>query len=356
MTIQSIASVQPRMAPAIAASAGTNTAFQSGTVAVADRRHRGRDAGAQAVAPSRDRALSPARLMTILLAVLALGAAVALTVYGFDYYRLGLIGRALSTKHSLLRSSGPVGMGMALAGMLLFLCLFAYPVRKRWPWLARRGNTRNWLTAHVLFGFAAPVFVAFHAAFQFRGIAGMAFWIMFAVAVSGVAGRYLYAQIPRTLSAAELSLQEARELQEQLTAQLAGQTLLTQAELEPLFHMPSPEQIARTWLPIALCSMIAVDMARPLHLARLRQRLLNFRNNVATVGGLLPSHNAQLEAVVNLARRQASLSKRILFLSRSQQMFHLWHVIHRPFSYSLVVLACLHIVVVALFGVVMRFF
>jgi hypothetical protein len=43
------------------------------------------------------------------------------------------------------------------------------------------------------------------------------------------------------------------------------------------------------------------------------------------------------------ARKQASLSKRILFLSRTKQVFNLWHVIHRPFSYSFAILAILHI-------------
>ena len=33
----------------------------------------------------------------------------------------------------------------------------------------------------------------------------------------------------------------------------------------------------------------------------------------------------------------------ISFLSKTQQLFHLWHVVHRPFSYSLAVLAIVHI-------------
>jgi len=44
------------------------------------------------------------------------------------------------------------------------------------------------------------------------------------------------------------------------------------------------------------------------------------------------------------------LAKQVLFLSRTQQVFHLWHVVHRPFSYSFVVLALIHIVVVMWLG------
>jgi hypothetical protein len=66
---------------------------------------------------------------------------------------------------------------------------------------------------------------------------------------------------------------------------------------------------------------------------------------------MLPSGNPEVERVIGAARRQAGLSKRILFLSRTHKVFHLWHVVHRPFSYSFAVLAVIHITVVMLFGV-----
>ncbi|MCP6726220.1 hypothetical protein NL526_29605, partial [Klebsiella pneumoniae] len=75
-------------------------------------------------------------------------------------------------------------------------------------WLNRLGSARHWLDFHVILGLTAPVIIAFHASFKFHGIAGVAFWIMLSVAVSGVVGRYVYAQIPRSLSSAELSLKE----------------------------------------------------------------------------------------------------------------------------------------------------
>jgi hypothetical protein len=40
----------------------------------------------------------------------------------------------------------------------------------------------------------------------------------------------------------------------------------------------------------------------------------------------------------------------VLFLSKIRQLFHLWHVVHRPFSYALVVLAVLHVFVVIFLG------
>ena len=57
-----------------------------------------------------------------------------------------------------------------------------------------------------------------------------------------------------------------------------------------------------------------------------------------------------LERSIATAREEVSLSKRILFLSRSQQVFHLWHVVHKPFSYSFALLALIHIGVVMMMG------
>ena len=101
----------------------------------------------------------------------------------------------------------------------------------------------------------------------------------------------------------------------------------------------------------AFSSMLALDFRRALGIARLRRKACSRIGKLLTLGGHLETRNVELERVIKTAQEQAALSKRILFLSRSQQVFHLWHVVHKPFSYSFLVLACLHIVVVILFGV-----
>ena len=132
---------------------------------------------------------------------------------------------------------GPAGRLGCISASSVSHCssgIFLYPIRKHWAWLAQFGNTRHWLDIHVLLGLTAPFIIAFHSTLKFRGIAGMAFWIMFAVSVSGVVGRYLYAQIPRKVTTAELSMKELQELQESLSQQLAAQKLLPEADLRAL--------------------------------------------------------------------------------------------------------------------------
>jgi hypothetical protein len=68
------------------------------------------------------------------------------------------------------------------------------------------------------------------------------------------------------------------------------------------------------------------------------------------VGGLLDSHHGDFEAVIHGIRRQSWLRAKTAFLERSLQMFHLWHVVHRPFSLSFIALVIVHITVVQLVG------
>lgn len=271
-------------------------------------------------------------------------------VYGFDYYTTSWKNRPFSPKHFILRPSGTIGVDMGMLGVLMFLIIFLYPLRKRWGWLGKQGNSRHWLDFHVILGTAAPLVIALHSSFKFGGIAGMAFWIMTAVTMSGFIGRYLYSQIPRSLNAAELTVKEIQEAEVQLRWNAEEKHDKIGTSLIDLFALPTSEQVARTPMFAALCWMIYLDLKRPFQISWLRLRAAGFFAWVASVFGILRTSKSELEFAIQTARRQASLSKRILFLSRTKQVFNLWHVVHRPFSYSFAILAILHIVVVLVMG------
>jgi hypothetical protein len=283
------------------------------------------------------------RLRLYALYVVAAATNLAIFFYGFDYYKLSSIDRPFSPKHHLLRPSGPIGLYLGFAGVALFVGIFLYPLRKHWAWLGQIGSTRHWLDIHVLMGLTAPFIVAFHSTLKFKGIAGMAFWIMFAVSTSGVVGRYLYAQIPRKVTTAELSMKELQELQESLSQQLAAQKLLPEDDLRVLLRMPDANRVRRLPIVVALVYMMILDVIRVFRVARLRRHALTFGASFRTLAGFLPTGHRELEKAIHAAAEEAALSKRLLFLSRSQKVFHLWHVVHKPFSYAFAVLALLHI-------------
>jgi hypothetical protein len=262
----------------------------------------------------RDDAEKGHRTRLFLAWMLALAVVLVIAGYGYDYYTLGATERPFSPKHEMLRPSGTIGIRIGMLGVLMFFLIYLYPLRKKWGWLGRQGNSRHWLDFHIVLGTTAPIIIAFHSSFKFGNIAGMAFWSMLMVTVSGFVGRYLYAQIPRNLNAAELSIKEMRERE------------------------------------AALISMVLIDFRRPFRTSWVRLQQAGFGAWLFSLFGFLPTRNHGLERALRIAKTEAKLSKSIAFLSRTQRIFQLWHVIHRPFSYAFAILAIIHITLALYMG------
>ena len=295
-----------------------------------------------AAIPQR-RAITVHRFLVLLAAFASASLIVSIAIYGGAYYRAPLEDRALSPLHSQLRSSGTIGLRLGILSLVMFCILFLYPLRKRWRWLSTIGSTRRWLNFHVLFGISTPAVVTFHTAFRWHGIAGCAYWTMIAVALSGFVGRYVYAKIPRSVNAVELSIQELEAQTEALARRLNEQWLFRDEVLAPLFELPTPQQIRSMNFIHVLWTMVRLDIARQIHISRLRLCLLSGARCITTLGGLFASNDAGLEAVIANVRRQSRLRAGMAFLDRTGRVFHLWHAVHRPFSISFVVLILIHI-------------
>lgn len=92
-------------------------------------------------------------------------------------------------------ASGFIGHGLGIVGFLSMLGgTFGYAWRKR---RSGPGALQHWMRAHVVTGLVGPYVVLLHTAFDFRGIAGVTFVLMLVVAASGIAGRYIYTNVPK---------------------------------------------------------------------------------------------------------------------------------------------------------------
>lgn len=290
------------------------------------------------------------RICLFLAWMLALAFVLVIAGYGFNYYTLSPEQRPFSPKHEILRPSGSIGIKLGMLGVLMFFLIYLYPLRKRWGWLGRQGNSRHWLDFHVVLGTCAPIIIAFHSTFKFGNIAGMAFYSMLAVTLSGFVGRYLYSQIPRGLSAAELSKKELEDKEEVLRKDLEEQRKNFGFSVDALYHLPTAQAVAKTSMIEALFFMFIIDFKRPFQASFVRLQTAGFGPWLFSLCGLLPTRDRQLERAIVVAQTHSKLSKRILFLSRTQQVFGLWHVVHRPFSYAFAILAILHIAIALFMG------
>lgn len=268
--------------------------------------------------------------------LLALGGLAWLTVRGWSYYTTPLIERPRHPDYWTLKPGGTWGRWYGIVGAALMVVMLSYSLRKRFRFLRRLGSLPGWLGFHILCGIVGPLLIVLHTSFKFGGIVAISFWAMVAVALSGVLGRYLYRQIPRARSGDELSLEQAREEEEELGRRLAsmGVPPVVLEELEALGRSgPSPDT-----------SLIVLLLRLPFDGLALAWRLRSFRWKLRT-----SSHPLRKEAL-RLAKRKARLARRILLWRRLQALFHYWHVIHKPFAVIMYLFMAVHIAVVTVAG------
>ncbi len=275
--------------------------------------------------------------------VLVLAFAVIGVIYAVVYFRAGGSGyygvplgvRGYAPAHKLLRPAGRYGIFFGIAGLGLIFVTLLYVARKKVKWLARIGSLKIWLEVHIFCGIVGPALITLHTSFKFNGIISVAYWSMVVVVLSGFVGRYLYVRIPKTIRGAELSAGDLEARAAEIRAQLAAEGL-PPAQLAEVEALDAPP---RQGLATFIGSFFFGELR-----AGLRFRRLGRRMRAAGV-----PHELVKQTVV-LAAERGALMRRMAFLGRTKKLFELWHVLHKPLVYVMLVIAALHVFVAVYFG------
>jgi hypothetical protein len=174
-----------------------------------------------------------------------------LSYYGKPYYSVSMEDRFYHPGHESLKSSGYIGHGLGIAGSLcIIIGVGTYMARKRYHSLSRIGVLKYWLEFHIFLCVLGTILVIFHAAFKVGGLAAVSFWSMIIVFTSGIAGRFIYIQIPRSIDGRELDQVEAIKLK---SIALARSDTRLARQIE---RMEATKNLFRYWhifhLPFAL--------------------------------------------------------------------------------------------------------
>ena len=281
----------------------------------------------------------PRRLVFKLFVVL-LG---AICLVGWPYYTLPMAGRVRSPLHPWLKPSGYIGQSAGLLALVIFIFLWLYPVRKKFRWLAFTGAIARWLDVHVLAALALPLLVAIHAAWRFAGLIGLGFWSMMVVWVSGLAGRYIYARIPRSKLGVELTIEEIVARRKELLEEIARSSGLDATMVETTLAA-GQAPAARRGLWGTLWRMVADDLARR-RAARALRRLWKTRGPRRR-----RNERQMLGAMLRLARREMALAQQARMLDATHDVFRYWHVLHRPVAIAALLAVLIHVAVVVALG------
>jgi hypothetical protein len=261
-----------------------------------------------------------------------------LFIYGADYYTTPVSERHFHSQNDLLKPTGLIGHGIGIAGSLFMIIgVFSYMARKRFRSLSRTGGIKYWLEFHIFLCTLGPILVLYHTSFKFGGIVAVSFWSMIAVVLSGIIGRFIYIQIPRTIQGRELSLSDLSGLENDLFNDMQEQ------------YKVNYEIIAQ--MNIALSRSDSEGKGN--FILRIFRRFSFERKLLNQVRKELKTQQLtrkDYRKVVKLFKSKIILNRRIAWLSSMQNFLRYWHVAHLPFALIMLVIMIVHIIVAVLFG------
>lgn len=263
---------------------------------------------------------------------------VFLFLTGIPYYSTSLTERFYHPDHDLYKPSGLIGHGLGIVGTLLIVIgVFSYMARKRYRFLSRFGRLKYWLEFHIFLCVLGPIMILYHTAFKFGGIVSISFWSMVVVVASGVIGRYIYLQIPRSIEGRELSLNEVREMKSDLSARIKHQFNLDEKSYNAILEytsVNSPGQDNNDNI-----RMIRKNKENKISIRRLKRTLRNYRLSEASIRG-----------ITRLIKNEISLNKKLQRLQSMQRLFNYWHIVHLPFALIMLVIMLIHVGITVAFG------
>jgi len=278
------------------------------------------------------------RLSIAIYVLIVLAAIVLIGYYGSSYYQLNIEERFYHADHQILKSSGLIGHGLGIIGsMLILVGVFLYMARKRIALFSRIGVLKYWLEFHIFLCVLGPVLVLYHTAFKFGGLVAISFWSMVAVVLSGIIGRFIYIQIPRTIEGRELSLKEVRGAKTDLGELLRKEYDLEEESFQLIVSSLDDEaETSSRLLVIRLIKKMRQDR-------RAYKRIdSELRKNQLTRPERLKIKRLVINEIV--------LNRKIGRLAYMQRLFEYWHVAHLPFALVMLIILVVHVVVTIVFG------
>lgn len=255
-----------------------------------------------------------------------------------SYYNTPIEDRFYHPDHTELKPSGPLGHGFGIVGSLfMFIGVSSYMMRKRIRRFSRIGLLKHWLEFHIFLCTLGPILVLFHTSMKFGGIVAISFWSMVAVFASGVIGRFIYIQIPRSIEGRELSLNEIRSMKNDISDILKNEYHLNETSYNIIIESTTNRS----------------EVVHGNTFIRFIKKYFDDRKNLKKIKTVLKYNNQSKEdskKIIKLVNDEIAMNRRIDRLTTMQNLFKYWHVAHLPFAIIMLVIMIIHVIVTILFG------
>jgi hypothetical protein len=160
---------------------------------------------------------------------------------------------------------------------------------------------------------------------------------MVAVFLSGVIGRFIYLQIPRSIEGRELSLNEVKEMRSNVAGIVRNSYNLDEESYNTIENSLKKK----------------VEIYHHNAISRLITKYVNDRKSLLTIRKILKRNRipkSEYKKLLSLVKEDLIMSRKIELLDTMQSLFKYWHVAHLPFALVMLVIMIIHVGVTLVFG------
>jgi hypothetical protein len=243
------------------------------------------------------------------------------------------------------------GYYLGVVGGVMMLALLLYSLRKHIRFMRNWGATKHWFRLHMILGITGPTLILFHSAFRVGSVnATIALSCMLLVACSGVIGRVIYRKIHHGLYGRNATLQEV-----QTNLGMIG------GNVKSIFHFaPYIEQRLKEFETSTLTehngawsqflSFVTVG-------TRSRWIYLMVTRELKRIGRIHAEKHQwdtiklenRLMAGKIAIRRYLNAVIDVTRFSTYERLFSLWHILHIPFVFMLIISGIAHVIAVHMY-------
>jgi hypothetical protein len=250
----------------------------------------------------------------------------------------------------LLTAESGLGYALGIIGGSMMLLLLIYPLRKRFYHSAIFiFSTKNWFKLHMMLGVVGPLLILYHANFSLGSTnSNVALGSMLLMVASGLIGRYIYGKIHYGLYGKKVHLQELINHQllagKQLDDDQADEAILISEALIDRLRAFERTLVRRKGLPGNLLNVVTLRLTTRFSYWTLVRRLRKDQQ-----------HNKRYNCLSKAERRQhlnpvrlhiasyLSTVRKISGLIFYERLFSLWHMLHLPIFFMLIITGFVHV-------------
>ncbi len=256
----------------------------------------------------------------------------------------------LNKPEEYLTAENGLGYALGIIGGSMMLLLLIYPLRKKIKHIPYLGSVASWFKFHMFCGIFGPIAILYHSNFSLGSLnSSIAMLCMITVAGSGIIGRYFYAKIHYGLYGSKASLNELADILNNEASHLASAYTLIpdiandlkayhQASLPKLDFLNSIKRFIILGFRVRLTALI---LPFKLHKA------INLHAN--TVGWDKNQRRKNYRILKKHIQHFLTATLKTCEFSTYERLFGLWHVLHLPLFFMLIISGIVHVFAVHMY-------